>query len=133
MMGLSFQELLLVGLVAVLLFGKRLPEVARSLGHSYNQFRRGLQDIQKEMHRATDISSVTKDSYAARETYYSEDDYTQPTAPRFELPAPAEGANGNGLSSSEAAGSESTVAEVGQSANAAVADGMSADASPKAD
>lgn len=49
MFNMGFQELLIIGIVAVLLFGKRLPDVARSLGQSYQQFRRGLQDIQSEV------------------------------------------------------------------------------------
>ena len=33
--GIGFQELVVIGVVAVLLFGSRLPSVARSLGQSY--------------------------------------------------------------------------------------------------
>jgi sec-independent protein translocase protein TatA len=49
MFGMGIQELLIVGIVAVMLFGRRLPEVARSLGQSYQQFRQGLQDLKGEM------------------------------------------------------------------------------------
>ena len=49
MFGLGIQEILIVGAVAVMLFGKRLPEVARSLGGSYRDFRRGLTEIQSQM------------------------------------------------------------------------------------
>jgi sec-independent protein translocase protein TatA len=90
MFGLSFQELMIVGVVAVLLFGKRLPEVARTLGNSYQQFRKGLHDIQSEMHKMTDVRTPSSsNSYSSRDTYSGDDDYVQPTAPKFELPAPA--------------------------------------------
>ena len=49
MFGLGIQELIIVGIVAVVLFGKRLPEVARSMGASYQEFRKGLSDIQSQM------------------------------------------------------------------------------------
>lgn len=38
-------EMLVIGVVAVLLFGaKRIPEVARSLGRSVNEFKAGLKE-----------------------------------------------------------------------------------------
>jgi sec-independent protein translocase protein TatA len=49
MFGLSPVELLVIGGLAVLLFGSRLPGVARSLGKSMTEFKRGLNDIQDEM------------------------------------------------------------------------------------
>ena len=84
MFGLGFQELALVGVVAVLLFGKRLPEVARSLGKSYHEFRSGLTDIQSTFDY-TDMGGATKPSpHASSHSDY--DDYDEPTAPKFELP-----------------------------------------------
>ena len=47
MFGMGFQELIVVGVVAVLLFGKRLPEVARTLGTSYRDFRKSLVSVLK--------------------------------------------------------------------------------------
>jgi sec-independent protein translocase protein TatA len=38
-------ELAIVGMVAVMLFGKRLPSVARSMGQSLTEFKRGLKDL----------------------------------------------------------------------------------------
>jgi len=42
-------ELVIILFVALLMFGGRLPEVARSLGKSVNQFKRGLKDVEDEM------------------------------------------------------------------------------------
>jgi len=44
--GIGSFELMLIAVIAVMLFGSKLPEVARSFGQSYTQFRRGLNDIQ---------------------------------------------------------------------------------------
>ena len=40
--GIGYLEIILIAIVAVMLFGNKLPEVARSVGQSYTQFRRGL-------------------------------------------------------------------------------------------
>jgi len=45
MFGLGPTEMVIVGMVAVILFGKRLPSVAKSLGQSLTEFKRGLRDI----------------------------------------------------------------------------------------
>jgi sec-independent protein translocase protein TatA len=92
MFGLGMYELIIVGVVAVLLFGKRLPEVAKSLGKSYSEFRRGLSDIQSHMDVTSDIYSATSSSssYSTDDSSYDEyDDYDEATAPKFE-PPPAE-------------------------------------------
>ncbi len=92
MFGLGFQELLIVGVVAVVLFGKRLPDVAKSLGASYREFRQGLSEIQSQI-------DFTGSSYSPRRSYRSYTDptrveesenYDEPTAPKFELPSPAD-------------------------------------------
>jgi sec-independent protein translocase protein TatA len=49
--GLSPLHLLVVAIVALLLFGNRLPDVARSLGKAVNEFKRGLKDVQDEISR----------------------------------------------------------------------------------
>ena len=40
--GIGPMELMIVGIVGLLLFGKRVPEVARNLGRSLNEFKRGI-------------------------------------------------------------------------------------------
>ena len=42
MFGVGHTELLVIALVALILFGNRLPRVMRSLGQSLTEFRRGL-------------------------------------------------------------------------------------------
>jgi sec-independent protein translocase protein TatA len=90
MFGLGVHELIIVGIVAVLLFGKRLPEVARSLGKSYQEFRRGLHDIQSSVSH-TDYSTNYGSSSSSSRTSSpnNEDNYDEPTAPKF-VPPPVE-------------------------------------------
>ncbi|MEX0713683.1 MAG: twin-arginine translocase TatA/TatE family subunit, partial [Pirellulales bacterium] len=45
MFGLNPMELMIVGAVAVLLFGSKLPSVARSMGQSMMQFKRGMHEL----------------------------------------------------------------------------------------
>lgn len=44
MFGLGGMEILIVGVVALLLFGARLPIVARSLGQSVTELKKGLNE-----------------------------------------------------------------------------------------
>jgi sec-independent protein translocase protein TatA len=49
MFGLGTQELMVILLIALVMFGgTRLPEVARSLGKSINEFKKGIQEGGKE-------------------------------------------------------------------------------------
>jgi sec-independent protein translocase protein TatA len=83
-MGMGMYELMIIGVVAVLLFGKRLPEVAKSLGQSYSQFRKGLNDLHSSIDFTDNSYKPPKSS--ARSSYEDYDDYDEPTAPKFEPP-----------------------------------------------
>lgn len=48
--GIGPMELMIVAVVAVVLFGSKLPEVARNMGKSYHQFRQGLNDLKSSIH-----------------------------------------------------------------------------------
>lgn len=49
-MNLGASELLLILIVVLLLFGgKRLPELARSIGRGLSEFRRATQEVQREI------------------------------------------------------------------------------------
>jgi len=49
MMGLSPMHVLIFGIVAVLLFGKRLPTVIESLGRSLREFQIGMRKLQDQI------------------------------------------------------------------------------------
>jgi len=51
-------ELAIVGVVALLIFGRRLPDVARSVGKSIVEFKRGLKDVKNEIDVQSRIDST---------------------------------------------------------------------------
>ena len=73
-------EMLIIGVIAVLLFGKRLPEVGRSLGKGLMEFKKGVQGIDDEIESASRTVSSTASVSA------SADDRQEATAPKFEPP-----------------------------------------------
>ena len=49
MFGLGYQELLIILVIVLILFGaNRLPELARSLGSSVKEFKKGVTDPKDE-------------------------------------------------------------------------------------
>jgi sec-independent protein translocase protein TatA len=49
MFGLGYQELLLILVIIVILFGaQRLPDLARSLGSSVKEFKKGVTELKDE-------------------------------------------------------------------------------------
>lgn len=85
MFGLGFWEMLLVGVIAVMLYGKRLPEVAKSFGATYRQFRRQLNDLQSQF-SIDDITGSSTTPYSPPKTYSDYDDRDVISAPKFEPP-----------------------------------------------
>jgi sec-independent protein translocase protein TatA len=49
MFGMGVQELVIIGIVGVLLFGSQLPKVAHSLGKAIPSFKKGIKDVEGEI------------------------------------------------------------------------------------
>ena len=49
MFGMGPTEMIVIGLIAMLFFGKRLPEVGRGLGRSISEFKKGLRESETEV------------------------------------------------------------------------------------
>ena len=58
-MSFGFTEMLVVGVVALLVFGGNLPDVMRQLGRSYGKFRQGLHElsrpVREELQKVRDL------------------------------------------------------------------------------
>ncbi len=84
-------ELVILMGIAVLLFGKRLPEVGRSLGKGIVEFKKGLSGAGEEL----DISGTGRSgssygsSWRSDERPSGEATYSDATVPKFELPGAA--------------------------------------------
>ncbi|MBN2021621.1 MAG: twin-arginine translocase TatA/TatE family subunit [Pirellulales bacterium] len=73
--------MIVIGVIAVLLFGERLPEVGRSLGRSLIEFKKGLRGIEDELRSAT-----TSAPTPAR-TSFDSVEHEEAAGVRFEPPA----------------------------------------------
>jgi sec-independent protein translocase protein TatA len=91
MFNLGPMEMIIVMGIAVLLFGKRLPEVGRSLGKGIVEFKKGLNGVADEM----DISGTGSHSSSYGSSWRSEarpstePAYSESAVPKFELPGAA--------------------------------------------
>jgi sec-independent protein translocase protein TatA len=84
MWGLGPSHMLVVAIIALLLFGDRLPEVMRSLGQGIVEFKKGMRGIENAIESAA-TSSINRTSTPRNEI----DDREEITAPRFQPPTSA--------------------------------------------
>lgn len=80
--GIGPMEMFVVGVIALLLFGKRLPEVARSVGKGIVEFKKGMSGIEDDVRTAA--RSTPSSSSSSRPVV--DDDEPPMTAPKFEPP-----------------------------------------------
>jgi sec-independent protein translocase protein TatA len=93
MFNLGPMEMLIVMGIAVLLFGKRLPEVGKSLGKGIVEFRKGLSGAGDDF----DITSTGRSSSNYGSSWQSSADdrtagdstYASASVPKFEVPGAA--------------------------------------------
>jgi sec-independent protein translocase protein TatA len=77
-------QLMVVAGIALLLFGKRLPEVMRSLGKGVTEFKKGMNGFEEELTR----SSYDANSYhEPARSLPPAPPQQEPTAPRFLPPS----------------------------------------------
>jgi sec-independent protein translocase protein TatA len=81
--GVGVPEMIIIGIIALLLFGKRLPEVARSLGKGITEFKKGLRDVDADTDRSSHSSSS---NYSSSPRPSAPVERIETTAPKFEPP-----------------------------------------------
>jgi len=82
----GYTEMLLFGVIALMLFGGKLPDVARSFGRNYRDLRRKVDDLQREF-RDWDKPEIPQKANTSLQPYReSEEDRYAPLAPKFVPP-----------------------------------------------
>ncbi len=82
----GYTEMLLFGVIALMLFGSRLPDVARNFGRTYRELRKKVDDFQREFREWDKVDTTPNKSLPK----YSSDDEVkrvEPSAPKF-IPPP---------------------------------------------
>ncbi|MCS5631498.1 MAG: twin-arginine translocase TatA/TatE family subunit, partial [Pirellulaceae bacterium] len=59
--GMGMMEVMVIGGIAVMLFGKNLPSVARKFGKTYREFRKGLSEFQSQVRVDDYVNDVYSD------------------------------------------------------------------------
>lgn len=80
----GWAEILIIAFVGLLLFGRRLPEVGRSLGRSIVEFKKGVREARDEIESSTNTDDDRPRHLPPREP--SQTVETPPTRDRAEKP-----------------------------------------------
>jgi sec-independent protein translocase protein TatA len=78
--GIGMQELLVLLLLGVLLFGRKLPDIGRSLGRTVIEFKKGIGGMEDEINTSTTGTRTAIEPEPVRPPQR----VTTPAAPKFE-------------------------------------------------
>jgi len=84
--GIGMTEMVVLGIIGLLLFGSRLPEVARSLGKGMREFKEGMSGIQSEFNSAYTAPARKDSRQASRPVQSDDEERGEFVAPKFEPP-----------------------------------------------
>lgn len=82
--GVGTSEMVLVGIVALMLFGSRLPEVARKMGGTYRGLKKSVDEFKREF-EAIDHYEPPRPKTVQRDDSETEESSTD--APKFTPPS----------------------------------------------
>ena len=60
-------EWIVILVIAVLIFGRRLPEIARGIGKSIAEFKKGIKDAESEVKKSPDEPAKPTDEASKKE------------------------------------------------------------------
>lgn len=94
MLDLNPGTMVIVGVIAVLLFGERLPEVSRTVGKHLMDLKKGVRGIQDQITSVVNTAASTSPSPYGTESsaegthivYEDLEEHEEASAPKFEPP-----------------------------------------------
>jgi sec-independent protein translocase protein TatA len=82
----GYTEMLIFGFIALMLFGSKLPDVARNFGRSYRDIRRKVEDMQREFREWDKPDPNTPSTSSFLPMAEDEPSRSSPAAPKFSPP-----------------------------------------------